>query len=174
MTGRRLQRLSVMHQRLDRVSILGACELFALCLSPRNDRDRQIFLDNALVHFPHHLSPLFRLFVCGMDRMSFLPEELSGTQERSCRLLPAEHRAPLIPHFRKIAVGLNRLAPHIAEQSLRCRTDTESLLELFHSSMGDPCDLRSESLDMVLLFLQQALRDQDRKIDILHSCLLES
>src|SRR5699024_2214788 len=135
----RLKRLSVMHQRLDCISILRACELLALRLSSRNNRDRKVFLNEIFIYFPHHLCTLFRFLISRVDRMSFLPQELSGTKERSRRLLPAKYRTPLIPYFRQITVGLHCLAPHIAEQSLRGRTDTESLLKLLHSSVCHPC-----------------------------------
>ena len=39
--------------------------------------------------------------------------------------------------------------------------------------MGNPRHFRSESFHMVLLLLKQALRDQQRKIDILHTSFLE-
>ena len=171
---RRLERLPVMHQRFDRISILRSRELLALSLPSGNDRDRQVFLNKTLVHFPHHLCALFRLFISSVDRMPLLPQELPGTQERSCRLLPAEHGTPLVPYLRQVAVGLHGLAPHIAEQRLRCGPDAESLLELLHTAVCHPRHFRRKALDMILLLLEQALRDQHRKIHILHTCIFKT
>ena len=174
MAGGRLQRLSVMHQCLDCIGILCSGKLLAVCLSSRHNRNRQIFLHKALIYFPHHFRTLFCFLICGMDGVPLLPQEFSGTQKRSCGLLPAKNGAPLVPYFRQIAVGLHRFAPHIAEQRLRCGADTEALLQRLHTAVGHPCNLRRKTFNMILLFLKQTLRDQYRKIYIFHSCIFKS
>ena len=163
-----------MHQRLDRISILSSGKFLALCLASCNNRNCEIIFYKTLVDFPHHLCTLFRFLVCRVDRVSLLPQELSGTEERSCSLLPAENRTPLVPHLRQVTVGLHGLAPHVAEQRLGCRADAETLLKRLHSAVCHPCHLGSKALDMVFFFLEQTLRDQDRKIYIFHSRLFKA
>ena len=173
MAGRGLQRLTVVHQRFDGVGVLRTGEFLALGLASGNNRDRQVFLYEALVHFPHHLCALFRFLISCVDRVALLPEELSGTEERSRRLLPSQHGAPLVPYLRQVAVGLHGLAPHITEQRLGCGADAETLLQRLHTAVGYPCHLRREAFDVVLLFLEQALRDQHREIYIFHACIFK-
>ena len=163
-----------MHQCFDCISILCSCEFLALCLTSGNYRDCKNILCKVSVDSPHLFCTLFCFFVCCMDCMSFLPQELSRTKEWSCCLLPAKNGTPLIPHLRKITVRLNCLAPDITEQCLRCRTDTESFLKFFQSTMCYPCNFRCKSFDMILFFLKKAFRDHNRKVYILYSCLFET
>ena len=53
-----------------------------------------------------------------MDCMSFLPQELSGTQERSGLLLPTYHGTPLIVYLRQVSVGMDVILIEITEQGL--------------------------------------------------------
>ena len=109
-----------------------------------------------------------------MRSMSFLPQELSGAQERSCRLLPSHNGAPLIVDFRKITIGMNIILIEIAEQRLRSRTHAHALLQLLQSAMCYPCNLRRKALYVILFLLKQALRNQHRKVYILHARLFET
>ena len=94
-----------MHQCFDCISILCSCEFLALCLTSGNYRDCKNILCKVSVDSPHLFCTLFCFFVCCMDCMSFLPQELSGTQERSGLLLPTYHGTPLIVYLRQVSVG---------------------------------------------------------------------
>ena len=101
--------------------------------------------------------------------MAFLPEELSRTKERTCRLLPAHNAAPLIVNLGKISVGMNNIPVKIAEKSLRCGTHAELFLKRLKSALSYPCNLGCEALDMVLLFLKKRLGDEHGHINILNA-----
>ena len=102
--GAGLQRLAVMHKRFNRVSRFGASKFFLVSLPSPYHRDREHFLDKISIDIEHQLRAFLRLFGSRMGSVPFLPQELPGTQERTGRLLPTEHGAPLVVNFRKIAV----------------------------------------------------------------------
>lgn len=94
-------------------------------------------------------------------------------QERTARLFPAQHAAPLVIHLRQVAPGVDDVVEVLAEQRLGRRADTVALLELLTAAHCDPRALRREALDVVLFLLQQGFRDQHRHIDVLCAGLLE-
>jgi hypothetical protein len=61
----------------------------------------------------------------------------------------------------------------LAEEGLAGGPDAEGILQLFAAAQGDPGALRGKAGDMVLLLLQQRLRDQHREIHVLVAGLLE-
>lgn len=85
--------------------------------------------------------------------------------------LPTKNRAPLIPYFRKVSVRLNRLAPHVTEQCLRCRTDTESLLKRLRSAVCYPRYFRREPFDVVFSFCKRLSGIKPEDIRFPHLCL---
>ena len=105
--------------------------------------------------------------------MSLLPQKLSRTEEGAGRLLPPQDRAPLVVHLRQIPVGMDIPGIEIRKQRLRRRPHAHALFQLLGAPMCHPGNLRREALDMILLLLEQALRNQARQVDILHSGLLE-
>ena len=169
-----LQCLAVMHQRFDGVGSFCTGEFLFVCLSSFYNRDCQYLLAEICVHIQHLDSSFLSLFGCCMCRMSFLPQELSGAQERSCCFLPANNRTPLIIYFWQISVRLNVFCIKITEQGLRCRTHTQSLLKRFQTAVSYPCNLRCKSFHMIFLFLKKTFRNKHRKIYILYPSLLES
>ena len=62
----------------------------------------------------------------------------------------------------------------IAEQRLRGGTHAEPLLELLGAAHSDPGHLGGKALDVILLLLQEALRDEQRHRHILMPQLLEA
>ena len=50
-----------------------------------------------------------------VNSMSFLPQEFSGTKERSCCLLPTKYAVPLVPYFRKITIRFYCSCPQVTE-----------------------------------------------------------
>ena len=174
MAGAGLQRLAVVHQRLNGVSCLRTGELFLLRLLPLDHRDRQHFFTEIRIDVQHPYGP-FLCLLCGrMGRVAFLPEKFPGAQEGSCGLLPAHDGAPLIVVLRQIPVGMDLIGIEITEQRLRSRTHAHALLQRLQSSVRHPCHLRRKSLHMVFLLLKQALRDKHGQIYVLHPGFLKS
>ena len=174
MAGSRLQSLSIVHQRLDCISRLCACKFFFVCFLAFYNRDCKNFLTEVCIYIQHLNGSLFRLFSCCMSSMAFLPQKFSGTQERTGCFFPADYRTPLIVNLRKISVGLDLLLIKIAEQSLRGRTHTETLLKRIQSAVSYPCNLRRKALYVILFFLKKRLRNKHRHVNILNACFFES
>ena len=169
----RLQGLAVVHHALDRIGRLGAVELFLVGLLAARDRHGQHVLAEVGIHIEHALCLLAGLLGRGVHGVALLPEELAVAQERTARLFPAQHAAPLVIHLRQIAPGVDDVVEVLAEQRLGRRADTVALLELLTAAHRDPRALRREALDVVLFLLQQGFRDQHRHIDVLCAGLLE-
>ena len=90
MAGSALQGFAVMHQRFDRIGCDGACKLLFIRLFAADDRDREEFFRKIRIHIQHLDRSLFGFLSSCMNGVSFLPQEFSGAQERSCRFLPAQ------------------------------------------------------------------------------------
>ena len=108
-----------------------------------------------------------------MSRMSFLPEKFSGTEERPRGLFPADHGTPLVIILRQIPIGMDLICIKITEQRLGSGAHAHALLQRLQPSVGYPRNLRRKAFHMILLLLEQALRDEHGQIHILHACLLE-
>ena len=71
--GSGLQRLTVMHQRLDGVGCLSAREFLLLSLAPPDNRHCQKVLTEIGIQIQHLDSSLLCLLRCRMSRVSLLP-----------------------------------------------------------------------------------------------------
>ena len=98
--------------------------------------------------------------------MPFLPEELCRAQERPRHFLPADDIGPLIDQDGKVAPGLDPLRVERADDRFRRRAHDERLGELLIAAARDPGHLRRKSLDVLLLFHQQAGRDEQREVSV--------
>ena len=163
----------VLHQALDGVGCLGARKLFLFGLLSGDDRNGKDVFKEVGIAFELLLGLMDCLLGSLMNRMPLLPPELSRTQERTGRLLPADDGAPLVIEHRKLAVGLQHSRPVVAEHRLRRRTERQTLFKLLAAAHRNPCDLGSEAVDQLAFLFEQALRNQDRHCHILMSGLLE-
>ena len=75
-------------------------------------------------------------------------------------LLPPENAAPLVVEQGQVPPGVDDVAPVVAEQGLGGGADTQFLLQLLTAAQSDPGALGGEALHMVLLLLEQGLRDE--------------
>ena len=116
--GTGLQCFSVMHQRLYCIGSLCTCKFLFVCLASLDNRDRQHLLTEICINVQHLNRTCLCLLGSRMCSMSLLPQELSGTQERSRRLLPSHDRAPLIIDSRKVTIGMDIILVKITEQCL--------------------------------------------------------
>ena len=169
-----LESLTVVHQRFDGISSLSTCKFLLVCLLAFDDRNRKNFLAEVCIDVQHLDGTLLRFLSCCMSSMSLLPQELSGTKEWTCCLLPTDNGTPLIIYLWKISVGLDLFLVEIAEQSLRSRTHAKSLLQRIKAAMSHPCNLRSKTFYMIFLFIKKRLRDKDRHVNVLYTGFFKS
>ena len=169
-----LKSFSIVHQGLDGISSLSTCEFLFICLLAFDNRNCENFLTEIRIDIQHLDCTLLGFLGCCMRCMSFLPQELSGTKERTCCLLPADYRAPLVVYLRQISVRLDIFLIEITEQSLRSRTYTETLLKFVQSTVCYPCYFRCKTLYVVFLFLKKRFRNEHRHVYVLYTCLFES
>ena len=78
----------------------------------------------------NHLRLADRLFGCGVDGVSLLPQKLPVTQEGAGGPLPPQHAAPLVIKHRQVAPGVDDPAPVITEKCLGGGADAQLLLQL--------------------------------------------
>ena len=171
--GTCLQRLAVMHQRLNGVGCNGTGKLVAFGLSALDDGHRQGVLTEISVHVQHPLGFLNGLLCGGMNGMPLLPQELSGAEEGTGGLFPPYHADPLVVQLGQIPVGVYDVGIMLTEQGLGGRPHTEPILQLFAAPHGDPCHLGRKALHMILLLLQQAFRNEHGHAHVLVAGCLE-
>ena len=168
-----LQRLAVVHHGLDGVGLFRTGETLLLGLFALEHRDGEILFAELRIDVQHAQGLLHRLLGGGVDGVALLPPELTAAQEWTSGLFPAHDRAPLVVQLGQVAPGTDDLCVMLAEQGLRGRAHAQALLQLFRAAMGHPRNLRREALDVVLLLLQQAFRDENRHCHVLVAGLLE-
>src|SRR6202023_1158397 len=98
-----LQRASVGHEALDRVSLFGAGKTLRRALPSVHQRDREKILDETAVYLEHRERLALGLLARRMRGMALLPQELGGAQEGACPHLPPHYVAPRVDHQRQVA-----------------------------------------------------------------------
>ena len=104
MRGCALQRLMVLHQAFHSIGCLGAGKLFLVGFPPAHHRDGEDILKKVGVAVQLLFRLGLRLFSGFMDRVTFLPPEFPGAQERTRGLLPTDDGAPLVIQHGELAV----------------------------------------------------------------------
>ena len=130
MRGPRLQRLAVLHHRLDRPCFDRAGETLVLGLLARDHGERQIILGASAVHFERAVGFRQGLFAVLVRSVAFLPEEFAGAQEHPRAHLPAHHIGPLVGEQRQIAPGLHPARHRIADDRFGRGAHHQRLFEL--------------------------------------------
>ena len=89
----------------------GTCESLILGLTATNNRaGKELFVDQG-VHLLHLVLELTSFFCGGMCGMTFLPQELSRSNEGSRMLeLPTDHVRPLVGEKGQITMGTDPLS----------------------------------------------------------------
>jgi hypothetical protein len=168
-----LQRPPIAHEGFARQGRVGAGELLGVALAAGDHRDRQPLLPDFAIDIEHALGLLPGLGRGLMECVALLPEKLSRSQERPGSQLPADDVGPLVDEHRQVAVALDLVAIDLADQRLGGRANREPLGQLSVAAMGDPRDLRREALDVLGLLEQQALRHEQRQVDVVVSRVLD-
>ena len=185
--GARLERLAVLHHRLDRVGRDGTGEALVLGLLASDDVDREAGLGKFAVHLEHLQRLVARLVGGGVSSMALLPEELAGAQEHPRAHLPADNVGPLVDEDGQVAPRLHPAREGGADHRLRGGADDERLLELrgrigdeaaravrYQPVVGNDRHLLGEALDVLGLLLEIGERDEEREIAILVAGRLDS
>ena len=168
-----LQRLAVLHHRLDGIRCARAGKFFLFALLAAVNRNREVLLAEVTVNVQHLHRLLLRLLGGGVDGVTLLPEELGRAQERAGRLLPAHDGAPLVVFERQVAPALHPLGVHRAEDRLARRANRQTLGQRLGAALRDPRDFRREALDVIRFLEQQALRNEHRHAHVLVAGALE-
>ena len=165
--GAALESLGVAHQALDAVGLIGPGKAFGRGLAAGVDRDGEHVLGDLAVDVEHAQRLLGGIGRGGVGGVALLPQELAGPQEEARAHLPAQDVVPLVVEQRQVAVALDPALVAVPDQRLAGGPDGERLLQLLAAAVGDDRDLGREALDVIGLALEQAHRDQQRKVDVL-------
>ena len=125
----RLQRLAVLHQRLDAVRVVRAGEFLLLGLQSLEDGDRHVLLGERRVDVEHPARFVLGFVVGRVGGVPLLPQELGRAQEQARAHLPPDHVRPLVDQQREIAVRLDPLREHRIDDRLRGGTDDQLFFE---------------------------------------------
>ena len=111
-----------------------------------------------------------------MGGVAFLPEEFGGAQEKAGAHFPAHDVAPLVDEQGQIAVALDPLGVHVADDGFAGGADDEGLFEfaagletfspLFELVMGDDGAFHGEALDVLGFFGEKALGDEQGEVGV--------
>ena len=125
-----LQRLAVLHHRLDREARDRAGEALALGLLACHNRHGDHVLGERAVDLEHLRCLLARLGLVGVGGVALLPEELRRAQQDAGTELPAHDVGPLVDQQRQVAIGVDPLRERAADDRLGGGADDEGLGEL--------------------------------------------
>ncbi len=90
------------------------------------------------------------------------------------RKFPADDAVPLVHQHGQVAVGLDPLRPHVADDGFRCGTKDERLGEFFAAADGDDGEFGREAFDVMLFFFDEAFGNQQGERDVLVAGGLEA
>src|SRR5256886_6751313 len=185
----RLQRLVVLHQRLQRVGAQRTGEPLALRLQARDHGHRHPLLLERAVHTEHLARLRLGFGLGGVRGMSLLPQKLGGAEEQPGAKLPAHDVAPLVQEQRQIAVALNPLGEHRVDDRLGRGPYDEQLLEhrrgvghhrlsaslpgRLETRVRHQRDFLGEPLDVLGFLGEEAHRDEQREVGVLMARRLE-
>ena len=183
-----LQRLAVLHHRLDAVGVECARKTLVGRLHALHHRYRHDIFGEVGIYIEHLPCEVLRFLLGRMSGMPLLPKELGGTQEQARAHLPAHHIAPLIAQDRQVSVTGNPVLVGGPDNGLRGRSDNQLLLQprigvhdntlacgvVFQTVVRNHGALFRKALHMLRLTAQERLRDEQGEIGVLHAFRLET
>ena len=172
---------------LNSVSIERTCKTFRLALDALYDRHSHVLFRELCIDLEHLLRTILCLFASGVSRVTFLPEELAGAEEKACAHLPSHDVTPLVDQQGQVAIGLYPVLEGVPDDSLRRWADDEFLLKLggrinhyavvrlvsLEAVVRDDCTLLCKAFHMLCLFREETLRDEQGEVGVLHASLFE-
>ena len=122
--------------------------------------------------------------MCGV---TFLPQELSGTQEQTGTHFPTNYICPLVAQDRQVAVRVNPVLIGTPDDGFRSRTDnqflfqfgsrvynhTRTVFRIFQTIVCHHRTFLGETFHVFCLTAQVRFRNQQREIGVHMSCSLE-
>jgi len=168
MRGAALERAGIAHHGFNSVGMLGAGKFLGLAFAPRNDRDGS-FVDGKIgVDIEHAQGFLFGFLSGGVGGMTLLPIKLERAEEETGAHLPADNIAPLVDEHGQVAVGLDPLGIHGANNGFRGWANDKRFLELLTAAVGDDRELWREAFDMLLLFFKErhGYKERESSVDM--------
>lgn len=109
-----------------------------------------------------------------MSRVALLPEELSRSDEwRGVLELPPHHIGPLVRQQGQVTMRTNPFRERRIHDCLTGGADSDGFWHFRLSTLGDPGDLRCETRDVILFFIESRLCDEHGEVDVLNAVGLE-
>ena len=130
MAGAGLQRLAVLHHRLDRIGRDRAREPLVLGLFAGHHRHCQHLLGKYPVHFERAQRLGHRIVTVGVGGVAFLPEEFACSQEHPRTHFPAHDIGPLVGQHRQVAPALDPARHRGPDHRFAGRAHDQRLLQL--------------------------------------------
>ena len=175
--GSGLQCFSILHHRFDADGVHRAGESLSRTFVSRHHRHRHHVFREAGVHLEHFHGFFAGFFFARVHRMTFLPEELSRSQEKSSPQFPTHHVCPLVDQQRQIAIALDPLAEHGTNDGFTGRTNDQRFIQLsrrlqstlaviFQTVMGDHCTFFGKAVHVLRFLFEEALGNEQWEIRI--------
>lgn len=102
--------------------------------------------------------------------MAFLPQKFAGAEEGGWELeFPSDNITPLVELQRKVSMRLDPIREGWVHDCFRSWTDGDWLGEISVTTLGDPGDFRSKSLNVVLFLFQSFFGYKKWEVAILNA-----
>jgi len=180
-----LQCLAILHHGFDAISIDGARETFAGGFFALDDGHGKMVLGEVGIDAEHLAGFFHRFGLGGVGGVTLLPEELGGAEEKTRAHFPADDVSPLVDENRQVAIALNPLGIHFADDRFGSGVDNEGLVERrrgaelavgagFEAGVGDYGAFLGKALDVGGFLFQKAHRDEEREVGVDVAGVLEA
>lgn len=156
-------------------SVQSPRELLVLGLHSLSHGHRQQLFIGLSIEVEDSIDSLVAVLFSGVCGVPFLPEELSGPDERSGVFeLPTDDIGPLVQHQGQVPVRLDPVLEGRVHDGLGSRSDGDRFLELALATAGHPGHFGGETFHMVLLGVERAFGHEHREITVFDSDVLEA
>ena len=183
--GAGLEGFAILHEGFDAVGGDGAGEFFRIGFGTLDHGNREEFLGEGGVDIEHAQGFGAGFGFGFVGGVAFLPEEFGGAEEEAGAHFPAHDVAPLVDQEGQVAVGLDPLGVHVADDGFGGGADDERLFELaggdefavgafLQFRVRDDGALHGEAFYMFGLFGQERLGDQEGEVGVDVAGLLEA
>lgn len=176
--GAHLEGFAVLHEGFDAEGDVGAGELFGFGFAAFDDGYGEDVFGEVCVDVEHaegFFAGLLGGFVGGV---AFLPEELGGAEEEAGAHFPAHDVAPLVDQDGEVAVALDPLGVHVADDGFGGGADDEGFFEgtagaeaftggvFFELGVGDDGALHGEAFDVLGFLGEEGLGNEEGEVGV--------
>ena len=174
MRSARLQGFAVKHHGFHRVGVNRACEFLFFGLLTDKNVDCKHVLHKLAIHFEHAESLFSRLFFGLVQSVTFLPQELACAKEGTSGLFPSYDVCPLVDEHGQVAIALDPLCVHGANDGLGSWAHDKLLFERSVANMCDKRDFGRETFHVIRFFDKITIRNKHREIRVFVSRCFET